>query len=66
MSPAEEQTAADRELKASLTKLADVAFELDEVPMRASVRQKMQQLLEHAGDGARRAVQLAREEVHAK
>lgn len=57
---------ADRELKAALVRLADVAFELDEVEMRASVRRKLQQLLTHAGEGAERAVKLAREEVHEK
>lgn len=53
---------ADRELKVALTKLADVAFELDEIAMRAATRAKLQQLLEHAGDAAVRAVKWAREE----
>jgi hypothetical protein len=66
MTAGEEPRPADRELKAMLVKLSDVSFELDEVPMRASVRLKLQQLLTHAGEGAERAVKLAREEVHAK
>lgn len=55
-------TPADRELKAALVKLADVAFELDEVLMKTSLRTKLQGLLTQAGEGAERAVKLAREE----
>jgi hypothetical protein len=58
-------TAADRELKVALTKLSDVAFELDELPLPARVRLRLEQLIRHAGEAAERAVKMARDEEKA-
>ena len=53
---------ADRELRVTLQKLDDIAFELDELSMSSRERRKLQQMLRHAGEAAGRAVKFAREE----
>lgn len=54
--------AADKELRAALVKLANVAFEIDGLVMPARVRLRLQADLKHAGEAAERAVRMARGE----
>ena len=57
---------ADRALREALTRLQDVGFILDELPMEGEFRRGLQTQITEAGEYCVKAVTMAREEAHAK